>query len=177
MKRTQIVGFVVAAVTLAPGSAAAQTYPLPEDVASPLAAVNAAYEAIGRQPGEDYDWERFRSLHLPDARLVPQAEQRGGSFDVLSVDGFIEWIDSATNVGGPDDQGFYEEGVHAVVHRYGDIAQVMSTYTKRFANSDEILGRGINAFTLVWDGNRWWILSIAWDEDNSAGPIPDTYLP
>lgn len=161
--------------------APAQEYPLPEDVASPEAVVAAAYEAINHEPGEPRDWDRFRSLHHPEARLAPQAEQRGGSNDVLTVEQFIDWIDGwqAQNapLGSEADQGFYEEGVHSVVQRYGDIATVMSTYSKRFATSDEILGHGINAFTLFWDGSRWWILSIAWDEDNSAGPIPPEYLP
>jgi hypothetical protein len=31
--------------------------------------------------------------------------------------------------------------------------------------------------TLVFDGDRWWIVSIAWDEESGAGPIPSTFLP
>lgn len=31
--------------------------------------------------------------------------------------------------------------------------------------------------TLVWNEGRWWVASIAWDEEVGAGPIPDTYLP
>ena len=161
--------------------AGGQTAPRAADVATPEAIVAAAYAAINREPGAPSDWDRFRSLHLPDARLVPNTEQRDGRTDVLGVEDFIRWIDEATAasapIGSEADQGFYEEGVHAVIQRYGDVAQVMSTYTKRLATSDQILGRGINAFTLVWDGDRWWILSIAWDEEIGAGPIPERYLP
>lgn len=158
--------------------ALAQTDPRPEDVASPEAIVLAAYDAIARAPEQPFDWPRFRSLFLPEARLVPNSEQRQGSFDVLSTEEFIEWIDAVTPPpGSEDDHGFQEEQVHAVVERYGDIAHVWSTYQKHFWGSSQILGRGINSFQLVHDGDRWWITGIVWDEEGGAGPIPADYLP
>jgi len=165
------------AALLVPTAAAAQEYPRAEDVASPEAAILAAYASIARAPGEDYDWERFRSLHLPEAVLVPNTEQTGGQPRVLSVQGFIDWIDGITTVGGEDDLGFAEDQVHITVRRYGDIAQAMSTYQKHLWEDDEVLGRGINSFNLAFREGRWWIVSIAWDEENGAGPIPADYLP
>lgn len=165
------------AALLIPAGASAQENPRAEDVASPEAAILAAYASIARAPGEDYDWDRFRSLHLPGALLLPNTEQTGGEPRVLSVEDFIDWIDGVTTVGGEDDQGFAEEQVHIVAQRYGDIAQAMSTYQKHFWGDDEILGRGINSFNLVFREGRWWIVSIVWDEENGAGPIPDDYLP
>lgn len=156
----------------------AQADPRPEDVASPDAIVLAAYAAIAHAPGEPFDWPRFRTLFLPEARMVPNTEQRQGAFDVLSVEEFIAWIDEVTPPpGSADDHGFVEEQVKAVVERYGDIAHVFSTYQKHFWGSDEILGRGINSFQLVHDGSRWWIAGIVWDEEEGAGPIPPAYLP
>ena len=153
----------------------------PEDVASPEAIVAAAYESILRAPGENHDWDRFRSLHLPGAVLIPNSEQSGGEFIVHTVDSFIESIDGwyAENapIGSEADQGLDESPIHSVTNRYGDVVQVMSTYEKRLYDSDEVLDRGVNAMTLVFDGDRWWIVSIAWDEESGAGPIPPTYLP
>lgn len=149
----------------------------PDDVASPDAIVAAAYASIARPAGESYDWDRFRSLFHPAAQLVPSTEQRGGQLDVLSVEEFIASIDSGTDVGGPDDQGFSEDGIHNLTERYGDIAHVFSTYEKHLYGRTENLGRGINTFQMVWNGGRWWILSIAWDEEVGAGPIPERYLP
>lgn len=165
------------AALLLPMVAAAQEVPRPEDVASPEAAILAAYASIARAPGEDYDWDRFRSLHLPGALLLPNTEQTDGQPRVLSVQDFIDWIDGVTTVGGEGDQGFAEEQVHITLQRYGDIAQAMSTYQKHFWGDDEILGRGINSFNLVFREGRWWIVSIVWDEENGAGPIPADYLP
>ncbi len=149
--------------------------PRASDVASPEALVTAAYEAIQRAPGERYDWARFRSLFLPQARLIPNAEQSGGAFVVHTPDTFAALVDSFTVVGGPQDRGFAEEQVHAEVEQYGDIAHVFSTYQKRFWGSDQILGRGINSFQLVRHDGRWWIVGIIWDETTGAGPIPAAY--
>ena len=149
--------------------------PGPKDFSSPQAIVTAAYEAIQRAPGEEYDWTRFRSLFLPQATLIPNTEQTGGTFVVNTPGQFSAMVDSLTVVGGPDDKGFAEEEIHSIVHQYGDVAQVFSTYQKRFWGDDQILGRGINSFQLVRHDGRWWIVGIAWDEETGAGPIPAEY--
>lgn len=164
------------AFTATPAQAQMQ-YPLPEDVDSPEAIINAAYAAIQRAPGADFEWDRFRSLFIPQANLIPNKEQTGGEFRVLSPEDFIDWIAGSTPIGGPNDKGFAEEAIHNRIERYGDIAHVFSTYQKHFWGDDQILGRGINTFQLVYHDDRWWITSILWDEENGAGPVPETYLP
>lgn len=151
--------------------------PRPADVASPEAIVEAGYAAIAHEPGQGFDWDRFRTLFLPEARLIPNTEQRQGLFDVLTVEEFIAWIEEVSPPpGSENDQGFVEEQVSAEIVRYGDVAHVFSTYQKRFWGSDEILGRGINSFQLVWNDGRWWIAGVVWDEEDGAGPIPAEYL-
>lgn len=181
MKQMKFGRTAVFAGTLAlalPACAAAQEYPRPEDVATPEAAIAAAYESIARAPGEAHDWERFRSLHLPEAILISNTEQTNGEFRVMGVEEFISWAQGYTDqVSGTDqDQGFVEAGIHNVKNEYGDVVQIMSTYEKGL-HGQEPFGRGINGFTLVWNADRWWIASIAWDEENGAGPIPEQYLP
>ncbi|MDX1392785.1 MAG: hypothetical protein R3195_00270 [Gemmatimonadota bacterium] len=161
----------------APDAVAAQTHPAAADVASPEAIVSATYESIARAPGERYDWVRFESLFLPGASLIPSIEQTNGSLRVLSVRDFIDWIDAGTTVGGAGDHGFSEDGIHNVTERYGDIAHVFSTYEKHLYGQTENLGRGINTFQMIFNDGRWWITSIAWDEEIGAGPIPAKYLP
>jgi hypothetical protein len=169
---------LLAALVALPSDTAAQTAAAnPADVASPEAVVEAIYESIQRAPGERYDWDRFRSLYLPGARMIPNTEQTGGAFRVLTVEEFIAWIDAGTVIGGANDQGFAEEQVAARVERFGDIAHVFSTYQKHFHGSQEILGRGINSIQLVWRDNRWWITHVVWDEESGAGPVPARYLP
>jgi len=178
MMKTTVVS---ALLLLSPAALTAQTHPLPGDVASPEAIIAAGYESIQRAPGENFDWDRFRSLYVPGALMIPNTEQTGGEFRVLTVDGFIDWIDGwyADNapIGSPDDHGLVEAEIHSVKSDYGDVVHVMSTYQKRLADSEEVLDRGVNSFQLVFDGERWWIVSVAWDEESGAGPIPSKYLP
>ncbi len=137
--------------------------------------VDATYAAIARAPGEPFNWDLFGSLFLEEATLIPNTEQRQGAFTVLSPQDFIDWIDAATPIGGPNDRGFTESGYHIQVDRYGDIANAMSSYKKHFWGSDEVIGAGINSFQLVWKEDRWWIVSIIWDEPYAAGPIAEQY--
>lgn len=151
-----------------------------EDVSSPEAVVAAVYEEIARRPGDNFNWNQGTSLYLPSARLYPSTEQTGGKFQPMSVEDFRRWVDKShaeSLASGQEDKGFQEEQIHAIVHRYGDIAHVMSTYQKHFWDSDDILGRGINSFQLVFQEGRWWVASITWDEEIGAGPIPAEYLP
>jgi hypothetical protein len=152
----------------------------PSDVVSPGALVNAAYDAISRAPGEPSDWDRLRSLHLPDAVLVPASEQTDGEFRPMSVDEFIAWADAwlqeTTPIGSEADTGFFEREVHAVTERYGDIAHVMSTYAVGVPGEEGQVA-GVNSMQLVFDGRRWWMVSVIWDEISGAGPIPAKYMP
>lgn len=169
----------LAAVTmwLAPSLVAQAPAAHPADVASPQALVEAAYAAIARAPGQPFRWDRFRTLFLAEARLIPNTEQSGGTFMILSPQDFIDWAEAGTTVGGPNDRGFREVGVHNVIEEYGDIAHVFSTYEKHFWNDPQVIGGGINSFQLVRRDGRWWITGIIWDEPSGAGPIPEKYRP
>ena len=170
---------VIAAVLLLLPSVAAAQAPAadPRDVASPEAVVAALYETVQRAPGEQFDWNRARSLFLPSARLIPNTEQTGGEFRVLTLEEFIAWIDGVTVIGGANDRGFAEEQVAARVDRFGDVAHVFSTYEKRFHGDPRVLGRGINSVQLVFHDGRWWISQLVWDEESGAGPLPEKYRP
>ena len=96
---------LLAAALAAPAPAAAQTWPVPADVASPEAVVAATYEAINRAPGGPFQWDRFRSLFRPDATLLPAVEQTGGALagNLLLgglVGGLVELQGSVVGPGG-----------------------------------------------------------------------------
>ena len=152
----------------------------PEDVRSPEAILNAVYSVISGAKGQARDWDRMRSLFIPDARLIPAvaaSAANGGAAHsdavVLSVDGYIE-----RSSGRLTSDGFFERSVHNVTEQFGNIVQVWSTYESRHNLDDEKpFARGINSFQLLKDGDRYWVVNIFWDSESPTKPIPAKYLP
>lgn len=181
MRSSLLAAGCLAAVLTVPGSLAAQTYPLPGDVESPEALLAAIYDTFQRAPGENINWDRFRSFYAPGAVMIPNVEQTDGEWRIMSVDEFVAWIDGIfaehSPIGSPQDHGLAEDQIHYTMERYGDVVTVMSTYERHPYDSEEIDGRGINAMIFVQNDGRWWIASVAWDEESGAGPIPDRYMP
>lgn len=135
------------------------------------------YASVSREPGKPFEWQRLRDIMLPGAIMLPQRGQTQGRDRMMSVDSFINWIDTGWKpiIGTARDQGFFERQTNLVVEEYGEIAFAFTTYEKGPAAPRRIQGRGINSVQLVKRDGRWWILSITWDEENSAGPLPEKY--
>ena len=148
-----------------------------EDVESIDAILATVYDVISGPAGEARDWDRFRSLFLPEARLVPAGRASDGStrYLVWSPEEYI-----ATAGGQLEANGFFETEAHRIEERFGDIAHVFSTY-ESYRTADEMKAgthfmRGINSFQLMYDGERWWVLQVYWQAENPGLPIPERYL-
>lgn len=147
----------------------------PADVASPDALVAAVYEAISGPAGAARDWDRFRSLFAPGARLMPTGTDENGR-KVVRVMAPADYASMAQE-GNWFAEGFFEVETGSVSESYGNIAHRFSSYASyRAEDEEEPFTRGINSFQLLDDGERWWILSIFWQDAGDAGPIPDRYL-
>ena len=152
----------------------------PEDVKSPEAILNAVYSVISGAKGQQRDWDRMRSLFIPDARLIPAvaasaANGGAGRSDaiVLTVDGYIERSGARLT-----SDGFFEHSVNNVMEQFGNIVEVWSTYESRHNLDDaKPFTRGINSFQLLKDGDRYWVVNIFWDSETPNKPIPQRYLP
>ena len=144
-----------------------------EDVESIAGIVKALYEVISG-PAGTRDWERERTLLHPGSRLMPTrpGPEGGGTIEVLDVDGYIV---SRTPFFAAND--FHEIEIAHRVERFGNIAQVWSTYEGRRAPGGEILFRGINSIQLFHGGDRWWVMSVLWDNEREGNPLPAEYLP
>ena len=148
----------------------------PADVASPDAIIKAVYDVISGAAGQKRDWDRMRSLFVPNARLMPAVARPGGAGTgviVLSVDDYIRGAGTQLET-----NGFFEREIKRVTETYGAVTHVFSTYESRRKTEDEKpFARGINSFQLLKDGDRWWIVSIYWQGENATTPIPAKYLP
>jgi hypothetical protein len=139
----------------------------PADVSSIDAILRAVYNVISGPPG-DRDWNRFRSLFIPEARLTSTTKSSSTSqVRLLDVDGFIHGAGDYFKT-----HPFYESALVNRVQRFGDIAQVFSSYESRNAPAEKPFTRGINSVQLFYDGSRWWVVSILWDEESPANPLP-----
>jgi len=147
----------------------------PGDARSLDAIVARLYRTISGPAGTDRDWERFRGLFYPGARLLRTVVDSEGkvSLSVMDVEGFIEFASPYFRV-----HPFYEREVFRRVDQFGQIAQVFSTFD---SSSDPIgsdsVGRGINGIQLWSDGQRWWVMSMIWDDERPGNTIPAGYLP
>jgi hypothetical protein len=146
----------------------------PEDVASVDAILTALYDVISGPVGQQRDWDRFRSLFLPGAMLVPTQRAGDGRFvhRIMSADQYAE-------TSGPSltQTGFRELEIARVEERYGNIAHAFSTYEAFRGDETESFMRGINSIQLWNDGSRWWILSVFWEAERADNPLPAKYLP
>ena len=149
----------------------------PSDVESIEAIVAAAYDVISGPAGKKRDWKRERSLFISGARLIPTAVDAGRNDvdlapQVLDVDAYIARVKPYFATA-----GFYEKEVARRVEQFGQIAHVWSTYESRHDPNDaEPFMRGINSIQLFNDGNRWWILSIYWQQESPQHAIPEKYF-
>jgi hypothetical protein len=144
----------------------------PSDVDSINSILHALYDVISGPPGPR-DWNRFNSLFIPEAHLnftgkkpdgtpvhmaltPKQYQDRSGAF-------FLK-------------EGFFEHSIANKIDRFGQVAQVFSTYESRHEKGAKPFARGINSIQLMNDGKRWWVVSILWDSERPDNPIPKKYL-
>ncbi len=148
--------------------------PAREDVESLEAILAAVYASISGEKGKARNWDRFRSLFVPGARLIPTFKRPMGQFAtrVLTPEEFI-----ASSGKFMEEQGFFEKAIANHVETFGNIAHVFSVYEGRHATSDpKPFVRGINSIQLMNDGKRWWVVTIFWQAEDAANPIPQKYL-
>jgi hypothetical protein len=160
-----------------PSSAPAQTAPAPAanpaDVATMDSIVAALYDVISGPPGAR-NWDRFRSLFVPGARLIPTGRRPTGEVGsrVLSPDDYVQR--SAPLI---EKNGFFEREISRRTEKFGSIAHLFSTYESRHAKDDEKpFARGINSIQLMNDGKRWWIVTVFWQGEDDKNPLPAEYL-
>ena len=132
--------------------------------------IAATYDVISGPAGGKRDWDRFRSLFLPEGRLTAAGKRE------KSKAAFIESMSVEDYVKGAGDyfakEPFYENALVTKTQRYGAIAQAFSSYESHRAPGDKAFERGIKSFELAWDGQRWWVVSIDWDSERSDNPLP-----
>ena len=144
--------FLAACASVDAPPAAPQTQPGSEEF-DIKATVLATYNVISGPAGRR-DWNRFKDLFAPGARLIHKDKvMTPEEFSTESQKYFAE-------------HGFFERPVSTRIDRYHDVAQVWSAYESRNnSNDDKPFARGVNSFQLVRAGGQWKVLTILWQEE------------
>jgi len=143
--------------------------PRAEDVSSIDNIVQASYETISGEVGVPRQWSRDRSLYDPNVRFVSisvNPETKAVTAHSESHQDFVDGSDAFLVK-----EGFEERELKRVTKRFGNVATVLSSYEGKLATG-KVITRGVNIFQLYFDGKRWWILSMVWDQER-----PDNVLP
>lgn len=158
---------------LSPAPAAAQPAAEAADVASIDAVIDALYDVISGPVGQPRDWDRMRSLFIAGGRLIPTGERPDGTgaHRVLTAEDYIEMSGQALV-----EMGFRETEIARVTERFGNIAHAFSSYEAFRGEETQPFMRGINSIQLWYDGQRWWIVSVFWQQESERHPLPARYL-
>ena len=142
-------------------------YPLAADVSSIDGIINAYYDVISGPAGHQYDAERDRSLHAPDAivtRITAQGELQRHDF-ATEQEPFTT----------PYEEGLFETEIGRIVEEFGGLAHVWTTFEIRNTPDGEVVTRGVNSISLYYHDDRWWIASWSTEPEGDE-PLPAKYL-
>lgn len=149
----------------------------PVDITSVLTldnTIKTLYNVISGEIGKKRDWNQFKYLFHPDAKLIAAGKDDNGETKIsyMKPDDYIKnsgkWVET---------NGFFEKEIHRTVNTFGNMAQVFSTYECFYNVTDKKpFMRGINSFQLWNDGKRWWIINLYWTQETKDNPIPESYL-
>jgi len=153
----------------------------PSDVDTVDHLVTSLYDVISGAAGKPRDWDRFRSLFLPDGRLgvvrpeapaTKDAPARIADAVFLTPDMYVQRDDPYFKT-----HGFFERSIANRVEVFGNLIDVWSTYESRHGEHDsQPFTRGINSIQIVYAQERFWIASILFDEERPGLTLPKKYL-
>jgi hypothetical protein len=130
------------------------------------------YDVISGPAGKPRDWDRFRSLFLPDGRLGAIRSQSKGDIALITPDMYVERDDPYFKT-----HGFFERGIANRVEEFGNLVHVWSTYESRHEGKDaQPFARGVNSLQIVHAQGRFWVANILWDEERAGLKLPEKYL-
>jgi hypothetical protein len=134
--------------------------PRPSDVATLDGIIAAMYDVICGPAGQPRDWNRFRSLYLEGARLIPIPISAGEPFRprLLTPEDYIRRVQPIFAV-----EDFGERETHRETQTFGHVAHVLSTYESSRTSGGAPFDSDKNSIQLMNDGARWWIVNVMWN--------------
>ena len=104
-----------------------------KDVSSIDPIIDALYEVISGEKGEERDWDRERNLFHPEARLIViKKENNHLETKIMTSDEFIQYAKPFI-----DKTGFYEYEIARKVEEFGHVVHVWSTFASKSSKEPE----------------------------------------
>lgn len=148
----------------------AQSDPYASKVKTLDSTIKTLYAVISGEKGVERDWKLFNYLFKPEAKLIPTGTNKNGVHIAryMSPQEYInssgKWLVA---------NGFFEKEVARSVDRFGNIAQVFTTYEAYKSEADKKpFMTGINSIQMLYDNKRWWIINVYWQQASKQHPIP-----
>lgn len=170
-----MLGLLVFVNSLRAGETRTDSIPAnPKDVESIDAIIASLYNVISGPAGEVRNWDRMRTLFIPEAKMIATGKKPDGSMArrVMTVEDYIK-------TSGPflEKNGFFEREIGRTTDRFGAVVHVFSTYdSKKTLQDEKPFMRGINSIQLWFDGGRWWVVSVFWQAESPDNPLPEKYI-
>jgi len=138
---------------------------LESDVSTLDGILNASYEVLSGPAGQARDWDRYRTLFVDGARLMPVVAVAGEKPRVrqLSVEDYIRRVEPIFAV-----ENFWERETSRKTETFGRIAHVVSQYESLRDPNGPPFEHDANSIQLFYDDSRWWIISVMWNTSRSA---------
>jgi hypothetical protein len=140
------------------------------DVQSVDGIIAALYDVISGGIGEKRNWNRMRSLFVPEARIMaifPKKESKDLGLRIMSISDYIA-------NSGPIliETGFREKELRRRTEQWGELVHVFTSY-EAVVEKDGAIRRGINSVQLMNDGTRWWIVSLLFEAERPQLSLPE----
>lgn len=164
--------FSIVLLALISGSAFGQSKDYSKDTRSIESTVLALYDVISGEPGSPRDWDRFKNLFKPEARLIPTRKDDQGNLTIktMTPDEYVQLFSSRIST------GFFERELSRKVEEYGTVVHVFSTYETKEKKDGPVTNRGINSIQLFKDKDRYYVVNIFWCAESMGFALPDKYL-
>jgi hypothetical protein len=137
----------------------------PEDV------VAGIYDLVSFQTGKTPDWDKVRSLFIPEAVVVLRTSREATT--VFSLEGFIGDFVSFIENTPAGEMGFSEKVVRMKSMVFGDMADVLVLYEAQITGSARGPQQGVDSFSLIKKDGRWLIVSITNEIPTADHPLPE----
>jgi len=128
-------------------------------------------EIVSGKAGEKRDWSRFENLFKPYA-ILTTVSLKGKQYMAKNYS-VKEFIDIANMNSLKTD--FTESEFSEKIVVFGNIAHVFQVYVSNTGASGQNI-RGVNSYQLVFDQERWWIVSVTWQVETEKFRIPPELL-